>query len=111
VSQTPTLSAEQRAAALRRAVAVRADRGRLRAELKSGRLSLAALLDRAGEDEALAGMRVSALVEALPGYGRVRAGALLDELGIAPSRRVRGLGPRQRAALLARVDQAAQSQI
>jgi hypothetical protein len=108
--QVPALSAEQRAAALRRAAAVRAERGRLRAELKAGRLSPAALLDRAGEDESLAGMRVVALLEALPGYGPVRAGALLDELGIAGSRRVRGLGPRQRAALLARIDQAAQSQ-
>ena len=110
MSQAPTLSADQRAAALRRAAAVRADRSRLRAELKAGRLSLAALLDQAAEDESLAGMRVSALLEALPGYGRVRAGALLDELGIAAARRVRGLGPRQRAALLVRVDQAAQSQ-
>ena len=110
MAQAPALSAEQRAAALQRAAAVRAERGRLRAELKAGRLSLAALLDRASEDESLAGMRVSALLEALPGYGRVRATALLDELGIASSRRVRGLGPRQRAALLAQVGQAAQSQ-
>lgn len=110
VPQAPRLTAEQRAAALRRATAVRAERGRLRTELKAGRLSLADLLDRAAEDESVAGMRVSALLEALPGYGRVRAGALLTGLGIATSRRVRGLGPRQRAALLDRIDQAAQSQ-
>ena len=55
-------------------------------------------------------MRVSALLAALPGYGKVRAAALLDELGIASTRRVRGLGARQRAALLARVEQTAQSQ-
>jgi hypothetical protein len=104
------LTAEQRTAALARAAVVRADRGQARAELKAGRLSLPALLDRAAADEALASMRVSALLAALPGYGRVRAAALLDELGIATTRRVRGLGARQRAALLARVGQAAQSQ-
>jgi len=108
--QAPTLSAEQRASALRRAAAVRADRGQARADLKSGKLSLTALLDRAASDDALASMRVSALLAALPGYGKVRAGALLDELAIASTRRVRGLGARQRAALLARVEQTAESQ-
>ncbi|HEX4727898.1 MAG TPA: integration host factor, actinobacterial type [Jatrophihabitans sp.] len=108
--QAPTLSAEQRAQALRRAAAVRADRSRARADLKAGRLSLTGLLDRASSEEALASMRVSALLAALPGHGKVRAAALLDELGIASTRRVRGLGARQRAALLARVEQAAQSQ-
>jgi hypothetical protein len=108
--QAPTLSAEQRAAALLRAAEVRADRGQARADVKAGRLSLAGLLDRATSEDALASMRVSALLAALPGYGKVRAAALLDELGIASSRRVRGLGVRQRAALLARVGQAAQSQ-
>lgn len=108
--QAPDLSAEQRAAALRRAAAVRSDRSQARAELKAGTLSLTALLDRAVEEESLASMRVSALLAALPGYGKVRAAALLDELGIASTRRVRGMGPRQRAALLARVEQTAQSQ-
>ena len=108
--QAPALSAEQRAQALRQAAAVRADRSQAKAELKAGKLSLTALLDRAANEQALASMRVSALLAALPGYGKVRAAALLDELGIASTRRVRGLGARQRAALLARVEQAAQSQ-
>jgi hypothetical protein len=84
-------------------------RARARAELKSGELSLAELFDRAGADQALATMRISALLEALPGYGKIRAGGLLTELRIAQSRRVRGLGPNQRAALMARVEQTAQS--
>jgi hypothetical protein len=108
--QAPLLTVEQRTAALRRAAAVRAARGQVRAELKSGQLSLTALLDQAADEESLASMRVSALLAALPGYGRVRAVALLGELGIASSRRVRGLGSRQRAALLARIEQTAQSQ-
>jgi ribosomal protein S13 len=46
-------------------------------------------------------MKVSALLEALPGVGKVRASRLMDECDISPSRRVRGLGVKQRAALQA----------
>ncbi|MDQ1742887.1 MAG: hypothetical protein QOE23_1226 [Pseudonocardiales bacterium] len=109
MAEVPRLSAEQRAAALTVAIAGRAVRAQARAELKAGRLSLAALLEQAGTDPRLASMRVPDLLAALPGYGKVRAAALLTELGIAESRRIRGLGPRQRAALLQRIEQAAQS--
>jgi hypothetical protein len=107
--EIPRLSAEQRADALAAATAARAARARARADLKSGRLSLAQLLEQAGSDSQLASMRVTALLDALPGYGKVRAAALLRELRIAESRRVRGLGPHQRAALLQRISQTAQS--
>lgn len=107
--EAPPLSAEQRAGALAAATAARAARARARADLKSGRLSLAELLERADADERLAAMRVTDLLAALPGYGKVRAPALLTELRIAESRRLRGLGPHQRAALLQRIEQAAQS--
>jgi hypothetical protein len=105
----PVLTSEQRAAALSRAVAARAARSRLRAELKAGRLTVAELLDRADSDDQVAGMRVVTLLAALPGYGNVRAAGLLAELRIARSRRLRGLGPHQRAALLARFAETAQS--
>jgi S13-like protein len=107
--EAPPLSAEQRAGALAMATAARAVRARARADLKSGRLSLSQLLKRADAEEQLAAMRVTALLAALPGYGKVRAAALLAELQIAESRRVRGLGPHQRAALLQRIEQTAQS--
>jgi hypothetical protein len=107
--KAPELSPQQRALALARAAAARSARARARADLKSGELSLPELFDRAGTEQALASMRVSALVESLPGYGKARGGALLAELRIAESRRVRGLGPNQRAALLARIEQTAQS--
>jgi hypothetical protein len=109
VPTAPELSLRQRAAALERAAAARARRAELRAELKSGRLSVAELLNQAGTDDQVAAMRVTALLAALPGHGKVRASALLGELRIAPSRRLRGLGPKQRAALLARFPEAAQS--
>lgn len=105
----PRLSAEQRADALVAAAAARSARAQARADLKAGRIGLAELLERADADGQLASMRVTALVAALPGYGKVRAAALLSELRIAESRRLRGLGPHQRAALLQRTAQTAQS--
>ena len=44
-------------------------------------------------------MKVSALLQSMPGVGKVRAGQIMERLGIAESRRVRGLGANQRAAL------------
>ena len=44
-------------------------------------------------------MKVSAVLESLPGVGKVRARKIMEELGISESRRVRGLGAQQLAAL------------
>jgi ribosomal protein S13 len=44
-------------------------------------------------------MKVAAVLEAMPGVGKIRAQRLMDKLGIAPTRRLRGLGANQRAAL------------
>lgn len=107
--QAPELTAEQRAQALAEAAAARASRAAARASLKAGRLSLPDLLARAESDSRLAGMRVSALIAALPGYGPTRTAALMRELRIADSRRIRGLGPKQRVALLARIPNPAES--
>ena len=96
----PQLTDEQRAAALVKAAAARRARAELRERLKRGGTSLKQVLADAETDEVVAKLRVSALLEALPGVGKVRAAAVLDQLEIAPSRRVRGLGERQRQALL-----------
>ena len=50
-------------------------------------------------------MKVSALLESMPGVGRVRARQIMDEVGIAETRRVRGLGNNQIAALIERFEQ------
>ena len=47
-------------------------------------------------------MKVSALLESLPGVGKVRAKQIMERLGISESRRVRGLGSNQIASLLQR---------
>ena len=62
------------------------------------------VLEQADSDEVLGKMKVSALLEALPGVGKVRAQQIMERLEIAPSRRLRGLGERQRKALLAEFD-------
>ena len=44
-------------------------------------------------------MKVSELLESMPGVGKVRARQIMERLGIASTRRVRGLGANQVAAL------------
>ena len=96
----PQLTAEQRAAALEKAAAARKVRAELKERLKRGGTTLSQVLADANTDEALAKLKVSALLESLPGVGKVRAGQLMEQFDIAASRRVRGLGERQRQALL-----------
>ena len=45
--------------------------------------------------------RVSELLQSMPGLGKVRAAAVMERLNISESRRVRGLGSKQVAALIA----------
>lgn len=96
----PPLTPEQRAAALAKAAAARKARAELKLRLKSGDTSLAQLLDSGQSDEAIGKMKVLAVLEAMPGIGKIRAQRMLEALEISPSRRVRGLGPNQRQALL-----------
>ncbi|MPZ64992.1 MAG: integration host factor [Pseudonocardiaceae bacterium] len=96
----PELTEEQRAAALEKAAAARRARAELKERLKRGGTNLNEVLDNADNDETLGKMKVSALLEALPGVGKVRAQQIMERLEIAPSRRLRGLGERQRKALL-----------
>lgn len=96
----PHLSHEQRADARVKAVAARAVRSQVKQDLKTGLTSVADVLGAAVAEPALERLRVSDLLEALPGIGKVRATVIMSELGIAPTRRVRGLGVHQRRALV-----------
>lgn len=96
----PKMTDEQRAAALERAAEARRVRAELKQLLKTGSLSLADVFERAEEDDLVAGIKVSALVVSMPHMGKVKAKRLLEELGIADNRRLRGLGSRQKEALL-----------
>ena len=94
----PQLTDEQRKAALEKAAAARHARAELREKIKKGDVTLAEVLD--SEDPIAARMKVSALIESLPGYGKAKAAKIMNELGISATRRVKGLGARQREDLL-----------
>ena len=94
----PQLTEEQRREALAKAAAARHARAELRDNIKSGNTSLEEMLN--SEDPIASRMKVSALIEALPGYGKAKAAKVMEDLSIAQSRRVRGLGARQREQLL-----------
>ena len=96
----PTLTPEQRQQALEKAAEARRKRAELKAQLKSGNLSLSTVLGKV-EDETVGKMKVSAVLESMPGVGKVRARKIMEKLDISASRRVRGLGSKQKDALLA----------
>lgn len=108
----PPLTRQQRADALAKAAAARKDRSELRAKLRSGNLSLSELLDSSAtsDDATVTKMRVSALLEALPGVGKTRAAQIMERLDIAANRRVGGLGVHQRRALVAEFERRASAQ-
>jgi S13-like H2TH domain len=95
----PTLTEEQRKQALEKAAEARRKRAELKGQLKSGKLTLKDVLGREGDDT-VGKMKVSNVLESLPGVGKVRARKLMEKLDISASRRVRGLGAKQRDALL-----------
>ncbi|MCL2324221.1 MAG: integration host factor [Actinomycetia bacterium] len=95
----PELSTEQRQKNLELAAKMRRSRAALRADLKSGKQTLTEVLERA-DDPVVMRMKVSTLIESLPGYGKARAEKLMAKVDISATRRVQGLGARQRAALI-----------
>jgi hypothetical protein len=95
----PPLTPDQRAAALEKAARARKERAEVKNKLKRGTVTLPEVLKEGQRDDVVGKMKVSALLESLPGVGKVRAKQIMERLGIAESRRVRGLGANQRAAL------------
>ncbi len=95
----PPLTPEQRAAALEKAAQARKDRAEVKNKLKHATMTLPQVLKEGQTDDVIGKMKVSALLEAMPGVGKVRAKQIMERLGIAESRRVRGLGANQRTAL------------
>ena len=64
--------------------------------------TLSEVLEEGRSDEAIGKLKVVSLLESLPGVGKVTARQVMGDIGIAESRRVRGLGPHQRAKLVER---------
>lgn len=100
----PPLTPEQRAEALKKAAEARRERAAIKARLKdsAGRRSeeIQKVLEEAGTNEVIGRLRVAALLEALPGVGKVKAQQIMEEIGISPSRKIRGLGSHQAEKLV-----------
>lgn len=98
----PPLTPEQRASALEKAAIARRERAAVKNRLKHSGASLIEVLkegSREGGNDIVGKMKVVSVLESLPGVGKVRARKIMTEIGISESRRVRGLGAQQMAAL------------
>jgi hypothetical protein len=93
------LTPEQRADALQKAAIARKARRDVKTSLKNGGLTLPEVLKSAESSEIVGKIKVSELLGAMPGVGKVRARQIMERLGIAERRRIRGLGANQRKAL------------
>ena len=100
----PQLTPEQRAQALEKAAAARKERAAVKNRLKNAQGSLKEVVEQGRTNDVIGKMKVYVLLESLPGVGQVRARQIMEEVGISRTRRVRGLGANQIAALLERFD-------
>ena len=98
----PPLTPEQRSAALEKAAEARRARAVIKNKLKYSQGSLKEVIEQGQKDDVVGKLKVVSLLESLPGVGKVKARAIMEEIGIAETRRVRGLGPHQSAALIER---------
>jgi hypothetical protein len=87
--------------ALEKAAEARRVRAEVKELLKTGSLKLSELFARAESDDLIAGLKVESLIASMPGTGKIKAKRLMESLDIADNRRIRGLGERQKEALLA----------
>ena len=97
----PTLTPQERAAALAKASIARKRRAEIKAQIKSGYLDIQSVYQLSQSDEAVSKMRVAEMLESVTGVGKIRALAIMDRLNISPTRRIKGLGTHQLKNLLA----------
>lgn len=90
----PTMTPEQRAAALEKARVVRAARSEITKKLSMGIMSADEALAKV-DDPVVGRMKVKSFINALPGYGKIKTEKLMEELGIPEGRRIQGLGSKQ----------------
>ena len=70
--------------------------------LKMGSVSIHDVL--VSTDEVVRKTKVLTILESLPKLGKVKSRRLMEEVGIAETRRVQGLGEQQKIKLLAALD-------
>lgn len=98
------LTEDQRKAARAKAAIARAERAEVKEQLRAGTLSVARIVNDDAERESIGRLKVMDLLRCLPGIGEKRALSIMEEIKIAPTRRVRGLGVNQKRALVDYVD-------
>lgn len=95
----PAQTPEARQHALDKAAEARQARALVRHRLKFAGASITEVMLAGQADDAIGRMKVTALLESMPGVGKVRARELMAEVGVAENRRVRGLGVQQMRAI------------
>lgn len=98
----PELSGEEKLSALKKAQEMRSKRKEIRVKLKKGSLGLEEIFQSV-DDDLYGKMRVIYMLESLPRVGKLTAQKLMLEIGIDQARRLKGLGQRQKNALLERL--------
>lgn len=96
----PNLTTEKRSENIEKAKAARRRRAAILKSVADGSYSVVDVLNMALEDETVSRMKVFTLIKAAPGYGFARTQQTMRKLHISESRRLRGLGANQRAALM-----------
>ena len=91
---------KEQALAEEQAARARRERAEVKNRLKHSGASLADVVAEGQANEVIGKMRVSELLQSMPGIGKVRARQVMERLQISESRRVRGLGAKQVAALV-----------
>ena len=100
MSRPPEMSDEDRRRALELSKESRQIRAKYKGLINSGELSIIDFLTMAESNSILGKMRVKDLLESVPGYGKVRVENLMKKSEISPTRRVQGLGKKQRSSLI-----------
>lgn len=98
----PKLTLEEKRRALKKAQEVRSKRAKIRQNLKNGKTTIREVLANINDD-VVAKMRVVYLLESLPRIGKVKTKKIMNDIGIDETRRLQGLGNRQRQALIERL--------
>jgi guanylate kinase len=98
----PPLDPEARRRNAELAIAARRERSKIKSALKEGSLSMREIFE--SSSVAAQRMRVIELLTSLPQMGPLRAESLMEKVGIARTRRIAGLGVRQRRELLTLVE-------
>ena len=92
----PVLTDEQRRKNLEKAALVRKERKALLELVRGGSVTF----EQASADPRYWRIPVVRLLIAIPGVGKAKANQLMTEAGISPTRRVKGLGCRQREYII-----------